>query len=124
MSVSVTAAFRRRVRSLASLMAVGAAMTACGESTTPLLEFVTLSVAPNRMPCVGVVPTTCLVVRRLPDSRDEYFYDTIGGFTFEPGYRQVIKVRVYRIPDPPADGSSLAYVLVRVLERRPEAVIE
>ena len=106
------------------LLALGASAVACRDGTAPVLELVTLSVAPYRVPCTGAFPTTCFVVRRLPDTRDELFYDGIRGFVFEPGYRQVIRVRVLRIPDPLQDASSLAYVLVRVLERRQEIAID
>ena len=124
MANSIIATIRHRARQASLLMALAAGSAACGESTTPLLEFQTLSVAPFRVPCTGVFPTTCYLVRRLPDTREDYFYGGISGFVFEPGYRQLIRVRVFRIPDPPQDGSSRAYVLVRVLDRQQEAVVE
>ncbi len=124
MPASIAAAIRRGTRAALACVVLGATTASCGDSTTPLLEFVTLSVAPYRVPCTGAFPMTCMVVQRLPDTRDEYFYDSISGFTFEQGYRQVLRVRVIQIVDPLADGSSVAYVLVRVLERRQELVLD
>lgn len=123
MPSSVVVMSRRGCRRML-LLALGASAVACRDGTTPPLELLTLSVGPYQVPCVGAFPTTCLLVRRLPDTRDELFYDGIRGFVFEPGYRQVIRVRVLRIADPLQDASSLAYVLVRVLERRQEVAID
>lgn len=124
MPATLVAHLRRHCRRGLLPAALLANTSACGDSTTPLLEFVTLSVGPSRVPCTSWFETTCLLVRRLPDTRDELFYDSISGFTFEPGYRQVLRVRVFQVPNPPADGSSLAYVLVRVIERRQDPAVQ
>ncbi|SDR65241.1 DUF4377 domain-containing protein [Christiangramia echinicola] len=43
-----------------------------------------------------------------------FFYDEIEGFDYELGYIYTIKARKINIENPPADGSSLKYVLVSV----------
>jgi heat shock protein HslJ len=43
-------------------------------------------------------------------------YAEIQGYTHAPGIRNVLRVRRYTIKNPPADGSSLAYVLDMVVE--------
>jgi hypothetical protein len=59
----------------------------------------------------------CLRVRVLPDTSWRLFYDPIEGFTYEEGYRWRLDVERRRVSNPSADGSSLAYRLVRVISR-------
>ena len=44
------------------------------------------------------------------------FYDEIEGFTHQPGTRNVLRVNRYTVANPPADGSSQAFVLDMVVE--------
>lgn len=44
------------------------------------------------------------------------FYGDIEGYAHEAGIRNVLRVKRYTIKNPPADGSSLAYVLDMVVE--------
>lgn len=43
-----------------------------------------------------------------------YLYDGVEGFDYEPEYIYDLKVRKINIDNPPADGSSLKYILVNV----------
>lgn len=43
-------------------------------------------------------------------------YQDIEGYTHTPGVRNVLRLKRYRIAHPPADGSSIAYVLDLVVE--------
>ena len=43
-------------------------------------------------------------------------YQDIEGFTHTPGTRNVVRVNRYTVANPPADGSSIAYVLDMVVE--------
>ena len=81
---------------------------------------VTMDVAAHRVPCTGEARMQCLRVRIAPDTAWKLFYDHIEGFTFEDGYRWRLEVDRRRVPDPPADGSSLAYTLVRVVAKKRE----
>ena len=44
------------------------------------------------------------------------FYDQIEGFSHQPGTRNVLRVNRYTVANPPADGSSQAFVLDMVVE--------
>ena len=78
---------------------------------------VTLEVDAHRAPCTGVARTQCLRVRVPPDSSWGLFYAPIEGFAFEEGYRWRLEVERRRVPNPPEDGSSMAYRLVRVVAK-------
>lgn len=91
-------------------------------------EIVFLEVAPQAKPCNHpLMPNAqCLEVR------DIHFNDQgiregepgpwrvlaqpIEGFTHQPGVRNVVRVKRFPIANPPADGSSVAYVLDMVVE--------
>ncbi|HRN62938.1 MAG TPA: META and DUF4377 domain-containing protein [Luteimonas sp.] len=90
-------------------------------------ERVFLEVAPQRVPCPhAMIPDyQCLHVREIRyDERGlktstgdwQFFYQEIEGYSHEPGVRNVLRLNRYNVPNPPADGSSLAYVLDMVVE--------
>lgn len=75
-----------------------------------------------KKPCTaGVMPTTCLQVQRneFKEGGWQQFYSPIEGFEFETGYRYKLEVEETRLPagQVPADGSSIRYRLIRVLEK-------
>ena len=80
----------------------------------------TLEVDAHRVPCTGEARTRCLRVRVLPDTSWRLFYQQIEGFAFEEGYRWRLEVERRPVPNPPADASSVAYRLVRVLSKERE----
>ena len=77
-------------------------------------------IGPDRVDCVGVGPLKCLLVKESEDTDWEFFYDGIEGFTYVEGVSYVLDVEITQVKDPPADGSSLYYRLVRVVEATPE----
>lgn len=77
-----------------------------------------LEVAPTKVDCVGAFPMKCLQVREV-GGQWENFYAPIEGFDFEEGSRYRLQVNVSHVANPPADGSSLRYQLVRVLDKMP-----
>ena len=91
-------------------------------------ERVFLEVASETKPCSHpLIPDKqCLQVREVKyDDKGlkvgtpgefEHFYDSIEGYTHEPGVRNVLRVDRYTVKNPPADGSSNAYVLDMVVE--------
>ncbi|MDB4884429.1 MAG: heat-shock protein HslJ, partial [Gemmatimonadetes bacterium] len=78
---------------------------------------VTLEVDAHRVPCTGEARTRCLRVRVPPDTAWRFFHDPIEGFAFEEGYRWRLDVERRSVANPPADGSAVAYRLVRILSK-------
>jgi heat shock protein HslJ len=95
-------------------------------------ERVFLEVAAETKPCSHpLIPDMqCLQVREITyDDKGvktgtpgafEHFYDSIEGYTHEPGVRNVLRVDRYTVKNPPADASSKAYVLDMVVESASE----
>ena len=91
-------------------------------------ERVFLEVAAETRPCSHpLIPDKqCLQVREIQyDDKGlkvgtpgafQHFYDSIEGYTHEPGIRNVLRVDRYTVKNPPADASSSAYVLDMVVE--------
>jgi len=91
-------------------------------------ETVFLEVAAQTKPCNHpLIPNMqCLQVRELKyddkgiktgtDGEFQSFYGNIEGYSHEPGIRNVVRAKRYAIKNPPADGSSQAYVLDMVVE--------
>ncbi|MEM8509511.1 MAG: DUF4377 domain-containing protein [Bacteroidota bacterium] len=72
--------------------------------------------------CFGVVQQRCLLVQEgelLGTEEWNLFYSTIEGFTFEPGFVFNLEVQTQDVVNPPQDGSTLRYELVRVLSKVP-----
>lgn len=87
-----------------------------------------LEVAPQTVPCTHpLMPDKeCLLVRErhfdaqgLPTGTPGEWrplYQPIEGYTHTPGVRNVLRVKRYNVANPPADASSIAYVLDLVVE--------
>lgn len=69
--------------------------------------------------CVGVAPMKCMKVKESPDADWEFFYQSIDGFTYEPGYRYRVSVKITNVPNPPADAPDIRYQLISVLNKDP-----
>ncbi|HEF5869667.1 TPA: DUF4377 domain-containing protein [Burkholderia cenocepacia] len=78
----------------------------------------TVYVAPQSARCTGVAPMECLQVRSSPSEPWSLWYAGIAGFAYQPGYLYTLEVDEYRVAQPPADGSSIRWVLKRIVERR------
>jgi hypothetical protein len=74
-------------------------------------------IGPELVECEGVAPMMCLQVAYAENAEYEFFYDQIAGFEPAEGTSYVIDVKITEIADPPADASSLAYTLVKVVEQ-------
>ena len=87
-----------------------------------------LEVAAQPVPCNHplIADKQCLLVRErhfdehgLPTGTPgawQPLYQDIEGYTHTPGIRNVLRVKRYTVDNPPADGSSVAYVLDIVVE--------
>ncbi len=93
--------------------------TAC--SSTLSIEK-TYWVNSKKVDCVGVAPMKCLQIQKgnsIQAGKWEYLYSNIEGFDFEEGFQYKLLVEEEETPkdEVPADGSSIKYTLVKVLEK-------
>lgn len=91
-------------------------------------EIIFLEIAPQTIPCTHpLIPNKqCLRVRQVYYDREgiktgvpgpwQSFYQNIEGYNFQPGVRNVLRVKRYKIANPPADASDTAYILDIVVE--------
>ncbi|MBB4080069.1 heat shock protein HslJ [Lewinella aquimaris] len=110
-----------------ALLVIGFLILAVGGCTSTANRVINSTVSTfwinsRTVPCTGAGPQTCLQVKRGPEldgGEWEYFYATIAGFDYEPGYLYKLSVRETPLIDAevPADGSSIEYTLIRVLEK-------
>ncbi len=73
-----------------------------------------VTVAPQKVDCVGVAPMKCLVVD------DLFFYSQIKNFDFEEGYEyklEITRTQPYLNSTIPADVSIYEYHLIKVLSK-------
>lgn len=90
--------------------------TATADATSGANEK-TFIIGPQTADCTGVVPMKCLQVKETPTGEWTNFYTNINGFTYEPGYEYVLKVKTQKIANPPADGSSIKYTLLKQISK-------
>jgi len=77
----------------------------------------TFIIASQTADCTGVAPMKCLQVKEKESDKWENFYNNIEGFTYEPGFEYVLKVKTEKIENPPMDGSSIKYTLVQQVSK-------
>jgi heat shock protein HslJ len=93
-----------------------------GAGTTVFLE-----IAPQRIPCSHpLIPNLqCLQVRERTYAQNgtiatqgewQPLYQEIEGYTHAPGVRNVLRLKKFEVKNPPADASSVAYVLDLIVE--------
>ncbi|HET7233406.1 MAG TPA: DUF4377 domain-containing protein [Longimicrobium sp.] len=116
----------RRLLLTLALLAVPGAVSACSNATgavsieselRPGEQRATLYVGPRKVACSGEGITECLLVRKSTSGQWQYFYDGIEGFAWEKDYTYQLSVAIREIPNPPADGSSRAYRLLKIVEK-------
>ncbi len=78
---------------------------------------VTLTVASQQVDCQGEGIQKCLLIKREKQKDWEYFYNEIEGFTYESGFEYVLEIEEESIANPPADGSSIKYKLVKQISK-------
>ena len=79
------------------------------------VETTTLYVAPFKKPCVGSAPQQCMMVKENVEDEWMYFYGQIEGFEFVEGFEYELLVERHEVENPPADSSSIRWVLVDVV---------
>jgi hypothetical protein len=75
-----------------------------------------LWIKPDLVECQGEALQQCMQVARAEDGPYELFYDPIFGYDHVVGTAAVVDVMIEEVADPPADGSSLQYTLVSIVE--------
>jgi len=75
-------------------------------------------VAPQKVACsAGVMRTTCLQIRERKEDPWQNWYGNIEGFNFEPGVAYRLRILEEKVPNPPADASSIKWTLDLVVEQ-------
>ena len=100
---------------LYQVLAAAALFAGCKKESSETKHYF---VADHRVDCVGSGPMKCLLVRERPADDWQFFYNGIEGFHYEEGFEYEIKVRVYGVNNPPADGSSKRYVLKSIISKK------
>ncbi len=98
-------------------LAIPALAAGCGVGGILGGDGFVLYVAPQTVECVGVDVQQCMLTRRSESEEWTYFYGEIRGFTYEPGYEWTLRVKTRHIANPPADGSSIEYRLLEVIQK-------
>ena len=83
-------------------------------STSNITRYI---VASTCVDCMGVVPQKCMMVKKGDAQNWELFYSKIDGFKYEPGYEYVLDVKEEKIENPPADGSSIKFTLIKQVSK-------
>jgi hypothetical protein len=94
-------------------------LSGCGILEPNSERLLTLHVGPETAECVAIEVRQCLLVKERPSDSWNFFFAPIEGFTFEPGYLYVLQVRGRSIRNPPQDGSSEEYHLLRIVSKEP-----
>ncbi|MFS4494820.1 DUF4377 domain-containing protein [Maribacter sp. 2308TA10-17] len=94
----------------------------CSDNNDSAIEEVLLRINSYTVDCEGVQSGKCLLIQEgdtIGTDDWEYFYfeDSIEGFSFESGFVYEITVRKTSIKNPPVDGSSIQYSLVRIISK-------
>ncbi|QIY81904.1 DUF4377 domain-containing protein [Chromobacterium violaceum] len=83
----------------------------------PQGEIKFIYVAAERKPCTGVAPMRCLQVRADKAKPWELHYGEIEGFQPEPGIAYRLRIKEVKVDNPPADASSIRWILDMVVEQ-------
>lgn len=83
----------------------------CNDSTDTKILYIDSKL----VDCVGMSPQKCMLVRDNTESDWQMFYDKIEGFDYQEGIQYKIEVKIMNVENPPADASSLRYVLTKIL---------
>jgi hypothetical protein len=97
---------------------------ACGEEN---LGPSTIRVNHFQQPAFGEAPQLVLLIQEdenIGTDNWEFLYSGIEGFEFENGFRYQLSIRKKKINNPPADGSSIRYILKDVISKTAVPVTE
>ena len=92
------------------LFALSILITSCDEKKI-------IYIADTFADCQGVSARKCMQIKENKEDDWTYFYNKIEGFQYEEGISYQIEVSIRKVENPPADGSSLEYKLVRIINQ-------
>ncbi len=97
-----------------------AASIGCGRDT--MIE--TLIIGPYTETCQGFIEQQCYLEFNTENQAWEFFYESIQGFDFEPGYIYTLKVRLEDRGTEIQDVGRYAYHLVEVIDKEQASIDE
>ncbi|MCO5189114.1 MAG: LysM peptidoglycan-binding domain-containing protein [Anaerolineae bacterium] len=105
-------------RTAVFLILIAITLSACGGTNNYITEY-TLYVAPYTTPCViDGQSRQCLVVADLPEGPYYTFFNTINGFSYQPGYQY--ELRVKETVTVSSNGQqTITYDLVQIINQTP-----
>ena len=84
----------------------------------------TLIIGPYEVDCVGAFEQECYLEFNEERQRWEFFYESIQGFDFEPGFIWTLKVSLHEREEGIQDVGRYAYRLVEVLDKEAASIDE
>jgi hypothetical protein len=108
-----------KMKNLTFITALFLVLTSCKKEEIEAYE-TTMRVNYYRQTCQAVGEMNCYLVQKGPQIGTgdwSLFYDGIEGFQYEEGFVYTLKVRVEKVENPPADGSSRKYTLIEVISK-------
>jgi Domain of unknown function (DUF4377) len=87
------------------------------KTTSNMSNEKTIMVASQTADCTGVAPMKCLQIKEKESDNWEMMYTNIEGFTYEPGFEYTLKIKTEKIENPPMDGSSIRYILLKQISK-------
>ena len=76
-----------------------------------------LTIGPSIRRCQGFIEQDCYLEFNQDSGAWEFFYESIQGFDFEPGYIYTLEVRLEERDEGIQDVGRYAYHLVRIIEK-------
>lgn len=80
-------------------------------------DVVRYTIASETRDCSGVGRQKCMLVKKGNAKDWEFFYNQIEGFNYEEGYEYVLEVEEQKVDNPPADASSIRYILIKQVSK-------
>ncbi|MDR0660383.1 MAG: DUF4377 domain-containing protein [Prevotellaceae bacterium] len=102
------------MKQLLYYLVIAFVVSSCGSNTNRI------TVASHKADCVGVAPQKCLLIKTGASTDREYVYSEIEGFDYEEGYEYELDIKEVEVKDPPADASSVRYVLANEISKTPK----
>ncbi len=108
----------KRVQLMVSMLLLAATVLAACAPAVGRSTGTTVYVGSHQVPCTGVAPQMCMLVREDPKDDWTLFYDQIQGFEYEPGFEYELLVQKQKVENPPADASSIRWILLEIVSKQ------